>query len=109
MTTPDPIPTSPEPLKPFYSVTITKAAVKGEPREDMPVGYEVRGYAEALPVAGESWMVLRTHRQGEEKLGVFTTSLVQTVVHDAANRTVLAHTRNSLYRIVYTMTTEAIV
>lgn len=89
---------------PVYEVLVEKVADKGTIR-DHPIftGYTIRGFARALPVAGERFAVLRTERNGVAALGVFSTSAVQSVEETAEKGVLWVHTANSAYRVTHTI------
>lgn len=113
--TPIPNPSPSTPSDPFpiarYRVTVRKISDKGTIKEGLtqthPIytGYELKGIVNFLPIAGERWVVARYERNGEEVLGIFTTSVVQAVWHDENARQVRFDTANSQYFVEYTLDT----
>lgn len=100
---------TPTPAAPTYHVTVTKVDDNGNHLKVLGkdhtiyTGYTIRGLVAALPTAGERWVVARYERNGEPILGLFETSVVQSVWHDTTARRVVFETQNSRYNVEYTL------
>ncbi len=62
-------------------------------------GYKIEGYINRMPIAGERFNVLRTQRNGIQRLGQMSTSAVQEVL-TTGEETIVFSTMNSTYRLV---------
>lgn len=66
------------------------------------IGYEVEGYGRELPLAGKSFCMNRTKRNGEEVFGIFHTSIVMDVKFNMTSEDSpfwTIQTLNSIYRL----------
>ena len=89
----------------MYYVTILRTSVKTPASDESPFfkGYILRGKVNALPVAGERWVVTLLNPDDDRPTYMFTTSVVQTAVWNENRRTVLFETENSIYHVDYTL------
>lgn len=84
---------------PFY-ITLEKVTDLGTiENHEITEGYRVEGWSTMMPQVGWQFSFLRTIKNtGEEKLGLFETSRVQSVVLDDGNPDEVSfRTRNSTY------------
>lgn len=84
---------------PFY-ITLEKVTDLGTiVNHEITEGYRVEGWSCMMPTAGWTFSFLRTIKNtGEEKLGLFETSLVQSVMlNESTPDWVSFRTRNSTY------------
>ena len=71
---------------------------------DHPIfeGYCAEGLMFVPPVAGKSFSFLRTNRNGMNRLGVFTTTIVENV-EQLEDGSMKVSTRNSVYHLTFVL------